>query len=273
MDPDNVEKMGLSPDQVTAMIAAWLANQQAWRDKLVANGRFEWFLFYGGQQTAPGQNQTCGQCTCQSFLEAQCAPGAGAQEGTLFYGYSRSVHTQPWPLPTPDQDLAMFLLARGPYAFFGYGWSGCASATRPFTRPPSIDREYGAPLNNCSQTAPGSGVWARDYSAALVLLNDPTFIEAARKLAELAVTSGGTSDDERITFLWKRVLSRPPAAEERTLVKGLLTRRRDEFRADPKAAGELLAVGIAPLDTTLDPLELAAWTSTRTCPGPATGVG
>ncbi len=97
--------------------------------------------------------------------------------------------------------------------------------------------------------------------AALVLLNDPTFIEAARKLAELAVTSGGTSDDERITFLWKRVLSRPPAAEERTLVKSLLDRRRTEFKADPKAATELLAVGIAARDKTLDPIELAAWTT------------
>jgi mono/diheme cytochrome c family protein len=97
--------------------------------------------------------------------------------------------------------------------------------------------------------------------AALVLLNDPTFIEAARKLAELAVTTGGTSDDDRIAFLWKRVLSRPPAAEERMLVKGLLDRRRNEFKAGPKAAGELLAVGIAPRDTTLDPIELAAWTT------------
>jgi hypothetical protein len=97
--------------------------------------------------------------------------------------------------------------------------------------------------------------------AALVLLNDPTFIEAARKLAELAIASGGTSDDDRIAFLWKRTLSRPPAAEERTLVKGLLGRRRDEFRADPKAAAELLAVGIAPRDKTLDAIELAAWTS------------
>jgi hypothetical protein len=95
--------------------------------------------------------------------------------------------------------------------------------------------------------------------AALVLLNDPTFLEAARKLAELAVTTGGTSDDDRIAFLWKRVLSRPPAAEERTLVKGLLDRRRNEFKADPKAAGELLAVGIAPRDTTLNEPELAAW--------------
>ena len=97
--------------------------------------------------------------------------------------------------------------------------------------------------------------------AALVLLNDPTFIEAARKLAELAITSGVADDDERIAFLWKRTLSRPPAAEESRLVKSLLDRRREEFRADPAAADKLLAVGIAARDASLDPIELAAWTA------------
>jgi hypothetical protein len=97
--------------------------------------------------------------------------------------------------------------------------------------------------------------------AALVLLNDPTFVEAARKLAELAVVSGGAGDDDRIAFLWNRTLSRTPDAEELALVKGLLDRRRAEYRADPTAAGKLLAVGIAPRDTSLDPIELAAWTT------------
>jgi len=98
--------------------------------------------------------------------------------------------------------------------------------------------------------------------AALVLLNDPTFVEAARTLAELALCHGGTSDDDRIAFLWRRALSRRPDATELALAKGLLARRRDEFKTDPEASSKLLAVGIAPLDTTLDPLELAAWTST-----------
>ena len=97
--------------------------------------------------------------------------------------------------------------------------------------------------------------------AALVLLNDPTFVEAARKLAELAIASGGATDDERIAFLWKRTLSREPDAEELSVVKGLLARRRDEFKADPQAASELLAVGIAPRDKTMNETELAAWTA------------
>ena len=136
MDKDAVERMGMTPADVKAMIAAWEANVQAYRDALVAGGLFEWGLLYGGQQTAPGQNQTCGQCTCASFLEAQCAANAteSAQTGTLFYGFSRSAHTTPWPLPTPDQDLAMFLLARGPYAFFG-----CAHRpARPPAQPAAI---------------------------------------------------------------------------------------------------------------------------------------
>ena len=198
MDKNATEVMGMTPADVTAMIAAWTANVQAYRDALVAAELFEWFLMYGGQQTAPGQNQTCGKCTCQSFLEAQCAPDAGAQTGTLFYGYSRSAHTTPFPLPTPDQDLAIFLLSRGPYAFFGlvtahdesppllphstplpparrYGWTGCISPTRPFSRPPSIDREYGAPLNNCSETAPGSHVWTRNFTGADVSIDCDSF--------------------------------------------------------------------------------------------------
>jgi len=175
MDSNAVEKMGMSKDDVTAMIAAWLANQQAWRDKLVANQKFEWFLFYGGQQTAPGQNQTCGQCTCQTYLEAQCGPLSGTQNGTLFYGYSRSTHPHPWPLPTPDSDLAMFLLSRGKYGFFGYGWSGCADAEHPFTRPAALDMDYGTPLNFCTQTSPGSQVWTRNYTKANIAMDCRTY--------------------------------------------------------------------------------------------------
>jgi mono/diheme cytochrome c family protein len=97
--------------------------------------------------------------------------------------------------------------------------------------------------------------------AALVLLNDPTFVEAARELAELALTSGG-SDDDKLALLWKRTLSRAPDTEELTLASGLLARRRADYAADPKAAADLLAVGVAPRDMNLDERELAAWTAT-----------
>ncbi|NDC62530.1 MAG: DUF1549 domain-containing protein [Planctomycetia bacterium] len=97
--------------------------------------------------------------------------------------------------------------------------------------------------------------------AALVLLNDPTFVEAARKLAERSLREGGAADDERISFLWREAVSRRPDAVERRLLQGLLDRRRAEYRDDPRAADEVLAVGIAPRDPTLDAVELAAWTA------------
>lgn len=97
--------------------------------------------------------------------------------------------------------------------------------------------------------------------AALVLLNDPSFVEAARSLAGLAIREGGSSDRGRISYLWRRTLSREPDQTELELVEGLLARRREEYTADTPAASQLLAVGVAPLDASLPPAELAAWTA------------
>ena len=97
--------------------------------------------------------------------------------------------------------------------------------------------------------------------AALVLLNDPTFVEAARKLAE-RVLAENADDTTRLTRLWRLAVSRPPDATEQTLLGDLLHRRRQDYHADPEAATALLQVGIASRDETLDPTELAAWTAT-----------
>ena len=97
--------------------------------------------------------------------------------------------------------------------------------------------------------------------AALVLLNDPTFVEAARTLAERVLKETG-DDAARIDALWRHALSRRPDSDERRLVAELLARRRAEFAAEHAAARDLLAVGLAPRDESLDDAELAAWTAT-----------
>lgn len=97
--------------------------------------------------------------------------------------------------------------------------------------------------------------------AALVLLNDPTFVEAARSLAERVLKEAG-DDSARIDALFRHAVSRRPDSTERKLVTGLLARRRAEFADDHASARALLAVGIAPRDTSLDDIELAAWTAT-----------
>jgi hypothetical protein len=97
--------------------------------------------------------------------------------------------------------------------------------------------------------------------AALALLNDPSQVEAARVLAGRALREGGADDDGRLSWLWRRVLSRPPAPEEAAVLAALLAKHRREFAADPDAARRLVAVGRAPADPDVDPDALAAWTS------------
>jgi hypothetical protein len=95
---------------------------------------------------------------------------------------------------------------------------------------------------------------------ALVLLNDTTFVEAARKLAERVLHDCATDDAARTDRLLLLILGRPASQRERVLLQQQLTAQRAEFRLDFAAAERLLAVGESPRDPALDPVELAAWT-------------
>ena len=95
---------------------------------------------------------------------------------------------------------------------------------------------------------------------ALVLLNDPTYVEAARALAARIVAEGGGTTAQRLAFAWDRALQRPPRTEEVRTASGLLDEHLRHYRADPAAAGALLATGDSPLPAGLDRAELAAWT-------------
>lgn len=97
--------------------------------------------------------------------------------------------------------------------------------------------------------------------AALALMNDPSYVEAARALASLALRHGGGNDEVRLAWAWRRVLSRSPSTAERGVLAALLRKHRDEYAADPESARRLLGIGQAPVDAAQDPVALAAWTS------------
>ena len=101
--------------------------------------------------------------------------------------------------------------------------------------------------------------------AALVLLNDPTFVECARVLAERALREGGATDAERLHYAFREVTSRLPDESEQNALLALLQSSRSEFEANPSEAEALLAVGQAPLPEDVDQTELAAWTSVARC--------
>jgi hypothetical protein len=97
--------------------------------------------------------------------------------------------------------------------------------------------------------------------AALALLNDPTFVEAARVLAARILGEGGASDDARLDFAYRLAVSRRPDEYEREVLQKLLASSREQYRAAPAAAQELVGVGLAPAPKQLDAVELAAWTA------------
>jgi hypothetical protein len=95
---------------------------------------------------------------------------------------------------------------------------------------------------------------------ALTTLNDPTWIEASRVLAERSMTAAGDLDS-RLTHAFRRVLGRKPTGYDLDALKRMHGRQLAIYAAAPDAAKQLLAVGESDRDQTLDPAGHAAMTS------------
>jgi hypothetical protein len=98
-------------------------------------------------------------------------------------------------------------------------------------------------------------------TAALVLLNDPSFGEAARVLAERIVEKGPQDDSGRLQWAWRQVLGRNASSAEVDRLQSLLNKHRDQYANDKNAAKAILSVGISKQPEKADVVELAAWTS------------
>ncbi|MEX2118672.1 MAG: PSD1 and planctomycete cytochrome C domain-containing protein [Pirellulales bacterium] len=96
---------------------------------------------------------------------------------------------------------------------------------------------------------------------ALVLLNDPTYVEAARVFAEQIVRAGGSSTADRVAWAVRRALAREPRPEELAVLERLYQEHQLQYAADRAAAEKLVDVGEWPVPKDLDASELAAWTS------------
>jgi mono/diheme cytochrome c family protein len=96
---------------------------------------------------------------------------------------------------------------------------------------------------------------------ALVLLNDPTYVEAARKLAERMMTEGGQSVEDRIVFAFRLTTARRPKEIETVVLREIYLRQLSAFRENSAAALKLLSVGESPRNASLDSAELGAWSS------------
>jgi mono/diheme cytochrome c family protein len=96
---------------------------------------------------------------------------------------------------------------------------------------------------------------------SLVLMNDPEFVEAAIAFAEQIIEHRGAIAEDRLTWAFRRALSRPPRDAEAALLTALLDSQRAEYRQHPQAADEFLLNAGHPIPAGLDHVELATWAS------------
>ncbi|MFO0805548.1 MAG: DUF1553 domain-containing protein [Gemmataceae bacterium] len=95
---------------------------------------------------------------------------------------------------------------------------------------------------------------------ALGTLNDVTYVEAARMLAQKAMQTE-TDDAKRLAFAFRHVLGREPSEAESQILYSALEKQRKLFAADEAAAKKLLAVGDSKRDEKINPIEHAALTA------------
>lgn len=96
--------------------------------------------------------------------------------------------------------------------------------------------------------------------AALLLLNDPCYVEAARRFAEHAMQVEGSMDD-RIGWMFQHALSRPAGPEERAVLSDLWKSQRAHYADNSAEAEAYVNVGASAVPSGIDLAELAAWTS------------
>jgi hypothetical protein len=95
---------------------------------------------------------------------------------------------------------------------------------------------------------------------ALVLWNDPTYVEAARHLAERMMIEAPPADDERIAFAFRLATARRPTGEELAVLTRVFRDQLAAYRQNGDAALQVLSVGESPRNSALDTATLAAWT-------------
>jgi len=110
------------------------------------------------------------------------------------------------------------------------------------------------------QTCSVKGTTTNTPLHALATLNDITYVEAARALAQLAMEKGGTTDAERVSFAFRRVTARKPTEAQVKILAAGVEKQRAIFAEDKAGAAKLLKAGDSPRNEKLDPADHAALT-------------
>ena len=96
---------------------------------------------------------------------------------------------------------------------------------------------------------------------ALALLNDVTFVEAARVLATEMINRGGPASADRLSWGFRQLTARRPTATELAILERALKRSLARYQQDPESAAGLVNFGEMKAPAGMGPVELAAYTS------------
>ena len=154
--------MGLTQADTTAITDGWRETMAAVQAAILQKGAFAWAYFR--QETLPGPGNAA---ACAAWFRST---GATLKDYAFVLQWTNATQR---PLPAVAQDVAAFLVLRGPFAWIGSGWIGCIE-DYPF--PPELDRDYGQPLTPYfNETAPASGVFVRAWTKATATFSCPTW--------------------------------------------------------------------------------------------------
>jgi hypothetical protein len=173
-DSNYIADCGFSTQEMADQVAAYRETISQFNQAVAQHGGFTWMMMdWGGAHLNTGINTVVDTATCLSFLTSACTPTQ--TRWNRFQGYAVPKGGFGMTPQGFTDWTAEFLLTRGPYAILGYTWFGCTNGDEENPRAPEWDEEFGQPLTDangtaltCAETAPGSGVFAREWTGATV---------------------------------------------------------------------------------------------------------
>lgn len=179
--------LGLDSDALKAHSAAYWDIMAAVYAAVLKRGKFSWQQLWTGQPAGSDPSRhiasTCPgplvkNASCAADLRSLCQTESPAQTRAMMYAFSPGGCNQySTRVLEFDQDLANFLLVRGPYAWLGHGWLGCSRDYTPAVTGANgakLSADYGEPIDAvCRETEPG--VFVREWTKATVQMDCSTY--------------------------------------------------------------------------------------------------
>lgn len=175
-----LDDIGLTKSDVIHIKYEWNKTVEAAHKKLIDMKGWSWGLSNSAYPGNYGNGDP--RPNCAEFLRSACTEDSEVLNNVSIFQFSRQPHN-PWPLPLPlpfpTQDVVMFLLSRGQYAYIGYGWQGCQCLPSDkydhclphnvsYEFPELLERDYGEPMELCKETSLGSKVFRREWTKSTI---------------------------------------------------------------------------------------------------------